>query len=94
MTEIVINHKGTNYHVQVKEVFASDSLVRYEVTAGAKTLLLDRGNKEKIFKRRWKIVSFNWHFKDNKAAAQFIHEIMVQIDLDVKAKSSNSTENP
>jgi len=86
MSTIVINHYGTNYILECKEVYTGEIINRYEVTAGAKTILLERKGDERVFQKRWKIVSVNWAFKDKKVAAQFINEVMVQIDLQSKAK--------
>jgi hypothetical protein len=89
MKEIVINHYGTNYHLHFSEVYHGDVVSRFEVTAAAKKILLERRKRERLFQKRWKILSVNWSFTDKKVAAQFINEIMVQIDLLVQAGKDN-----
>lgn len=86
MKEIVINYNKKNYHLQNKEVYSGDSLHRYEISAGDKVIILERRKREKIFDRRWKLISVNWNFKDNQTAAFFIHEIMKSIDDELNGK--------
>jgi hypothetical protein len=94
MTEIVVNHNNTNYHLQFREVYAGDSANRYELTAGAKTILLERRKAEKTFGKRWKILSVNWQFKDTKTAAEFLNQIMIKIDTDIDGEKLSSNFRP
>src|SRR4051812_8545893 len=82
--KLTIFQKGKYYTVDVAEVYSGDSVSRYEVTAGAKTILLERRILERDFDRRWKIRSVNWEFRDKQAAAAFILEVMQKIDENIK----------
>jgi hypothetical protein len=86
--EIVISYFGKNYHLNCEEVYSGDTVKRFEITVGEKTMLLERRSGEKIFERRWKIKSVNWEFSDNKTAAEFIHRIMQQLDEDIDGRKS------
>jgi hypothetical protein len=93
MKEIVINYYRKNYRLQVTQVYAGESLSRYEVTAGSKAILLERRNV-RAFSKRWKLISLNWEFINKKIAAEFINEIMVELDKAIAAKKINFTNRP
>lgn len=86
--EILISYFGKKYHLTCKEVYSGDTVKRFEVSFGEKTMLLER-RAEKLFEKRWKIKSVNWEFKDNKTASDFIYQIMQQIDEDIDGYKSS-----
>lgn len=87
---IIVSYRGQPFRLKVEEVYAGDTVYRFEVSASEKTFLLERRSLEKVFEKRWKIKSVNWEFKDQKVAAEFIYLVMQHLDDDIDGKKNYS----